>query len=758
VIELSRYVFEELRKDEDFILYRGRSKGDASQVLVLSPAVEYPTPESLKRSEHEYSLREELDSRWAARPSAVGRHWDRPVLVLEDPGGAPLNQLLGQALDLGSSLRLAINLATAIGQLHQRGMIHKDIKPGNVLVNSATSEVWLIGFGIASRLPRERQSPDPPEFIAGTLAYMAPEQTGRMNRSIDSRSDLYSLGVTLYEMLTGSLPFTASDPMGWVHCHIARQPVPPGKRLNNVPTAVSAIIMKLLAKTAEERYQTAAGVVSDLGKCLAEWESLGRIDPFPLGAHDVSDQLLIPERLYGRDAEREVLLDAFDRVVTSGRAELVLVSGYSGIGKSSIVHELHKVIALRRGIFISGKFDQQKRDIPYATLAQAFQGLVRQILRKSEEEVGHWRDAIREAVGTNGQLMVNLIPELELIIGKQPPVPDLPLAAAQNRFQMVFVRLLGVFARAEHPLALFLDDLQWLDTGTLELLERLVTEPEVRHLLLVGAYRDNEVSPSHPLMRTLDAIRKTEVIMHEILLKPLSFADVTQIIGDALRCQSAHVHPLAELVQEKTAGNPFFAIQFLTSLSEEHLLEFDAHGSTWNWDVNRIRAKGFTDNVVDLMVGKLKRLPARTQKALRQLACLGNSAEVTTLSIVQGKSERQIHSDLLEAVRGGLVLRLGASYKFLHDRVQEAAYAFIPRELRSGRHLRIGRLLIAKMTADRVTEKIFDIVNQLNAGLALIADPDEKERVAELNLKAGRRPKRRQHTRRHALISLQAWT
>jgi serine/threonine protein kinase len=296
VIELSRYLLEALRKDEEFILYRGRNKDDASQVLVLSPVAEHPRPESLKRLEHEYSLREELDPAWVARPMTIARHWDRTVLGLEDPGGVPLDQLLDQPLDIEFSLRLAIGLSSAIGQLHQRGIIHKDIKPANVLVNSVTGRCWLMGFGIASRLPRERQSPEPPEFIAGTLAYMAPEQTGRMNRSIDSRSDLYALGVTLYEMLTGTLPFMASDPMDWVHCHIARQPVPPGERLKNVPAPVSAIIMKLLAKTAEERYQTAAGAESDLRRCLAEWETQRRIDEFPLGEHDTPDRLLIPEK------------------------------------------------------------------------------------------------------------------------------------------------------------------------------------------------------------------------------------------------------------------------------------------------------------------------------------------------------------------------------------------------------------------------------------------------------------------------------
>src|ERR1700733_5408761 len=463
---LSGYVLVPLRESADFTLYRGRRHDDPSPVLAIALS-EKPSPQSIRRLVHEYSFAAELDPAWAAKPLGITRHEGRTILVLKDPGGQPLDWILerdqGQPLDLTRFLSTAISLARTLGQVHQRGLIHKDIKPANVLVDE-TGNAWLTGFGIASQLPRERQSPEPPEFIAGTLAYMAPEQTGRVNRSIDSRSDLYSLGVMFYEMLTGSLPFTASDPMEWVHCHIARQPAAPSERLGTLPASVSAITMKLLSKTAEERYQTAAGVESDLRRCLSQWESQGCIDDFTPGADDTPDRLMIPEKLYGRDREVDTLLTAFDRIVGGGRPELVLVSGYSGIGKSAVVNELHKPLVPPRGLFASGKFEQFKRDIPYSTLAQAFQSLVRQILVKSEAELDQWRSALREAVEPNGQLIVNLIPELEFIIGKQPPVPDLPPQDAQNRFQMVFRRFLGVFSRPEHPLALFLDDLQWLDT------------------------------------------------------------------------------------------------------------------------------------------------------------------------------------------------------------------------------------------------------------------------------------------------------
>ena len=539
-----------LWQDGERVFCRGWQEGadgNRNAVVAVLPAAEHPTPASLDRLAHEYGLKDELDRAWAARPLGLVREHGRTILVLEDAGGEPLDRILGAPMAVGNFLRLAISITTALGKVHQRGLVHKEIKPANILVNRTTGEVWLTGFGIASRLPRERQSPEPPESIAGTLAYMAPERTGRMNRSTDSRSDLYALGATLYHMLTGWLPFTASDPMEWVHCHIAGKPVSPRTRLRNVASPVSEIIMKLLAKTAEERYQTAAGLESDLRRCLGEWETHGRIDEFPLAEHDTPDRLLVPEKLYGRAREIDALLGSFERVAENGASELVLVSGYSGVGKSSIVNELHSALVSRRALFASGKFDQSKRDIPYATLAQAFQNLVRPLLGKSEADLARWRDALREALGPSGRLIVDLVPELKLIIGEQPAVPDLPLEDAQGRFQLVFRRFTALFARPEHPLVLFLDDLQWLDAATLDLLGDLLSRPEVRHLMVIGAYRDNEVDPGHPLMRKLEAIRQAGARLQEISLAPLAQEDLRRLIADSLRCEAERAGPLAIL-------------------------------------------------------------------------------------------------------------------------------------------------------------------------------------------------------------------
>lgn len=732
-----------LWEDSQYALYRGQrlKQGSSSfeSVLIAVPAAEQASPAVLDRLAREYDLRDELDETWAVRPLDLVRQGSRTLLLLDDPGGEPLERLIGAPMDIDTFLRLAIDIAKVLSEAHSSGLIHKDVKPANIFVNCANGRARLAGFGLASRLPRERRAQAPPEIIAGTLAYMAPEQTGRMNRSIDSRADLYALGVSFYRMLTGVLPFNAADPMEWVHCHIARKPVAAAERCGRVPAPISDIVAKLLAKTAEERYQTAAGLGYDLRHCLDEWIRQSHIARFSLGERDAPDRLLIPEKLYGREHEVKTLLAAFDRVVDGGGPELVVVAGQGGVGKSVLVAELHRALVPSRGLFASGKFDQLKRDIPYASLAQALQGLIRPLLGKSEADLAPWRSALIAALGPNGALMATLAPELEILIGPQPPTPELPPRDAQRRFQLALRRLLAAFARPEHPLVLFLDDLQWLDAATLELIEDLLAQPDLQHLLVIGAYRDDEVTSAHPLMRRLAAIGAAGRRVQEITLKPLGLEDVSRMVAEALR--SRPIQALARLVHAKTAGNPFFAIQFLTGLADEGLLAFDRDAASWRWDLKQIRAKDYTDNVADFMLRKLRRLPVATRTALQQLACLGSATPVATLALVRGDTEDAVHATVGPAIRARILFREGGAYRFLHDRVREAAYALIPDGERQAVHLAIGRRLLADGLPTSVEDSIFEIVGQLNHGSALISADEERERLAELNLIAGQRAK-----------------
>lgn len=733
-------ITEVIRDDAITAVYRGTRREDQRPVVikVLGPARQRPG--DIKRLEREYELGLRSNAPGVVRPVALDTFNGRPALIMEDFGGRSLDSLIGGPMETGRFLDIAVPLAAALVGVHAQGIVHKDIKPQNVIVNTDTGEVKIADLGIASLLPREQQAVQPARRVEGSLPYMSPEQTGRMNRAVDSRTDLYSLGVTFYQMLTDQLPFEANDPLEWMHCHIARPPKPPSEIVPRLDDMLSRIVLKLLFKMAEDRYQTARGLQHDLERCLARWRAPGRIDPFPLGEHDVPDQLQIPQKLYGREPEIAALLAAFDRVVERGAPEILLVSGHPGVGKSVLVHELHKPILRERGIFISGKFDQYKREIPYSTIVEAFQGLVLGLLTESEERIDAWRREIQAALGINGQLIITMIPQLELILGKQPAVPELPLVEAQNRFHMVFRRFIGVFASRGRSLALFLDDLQWADSPSLNLLQELIIQPDTRHLLLIGAYRANEVDPAHPLMLMLQRIRSASVPVSDVVLLPLRMEHLARLVADTVRSDPERALPLAALVHDKTGGNPFFAIQFLTTLYHERLLELDEERSTWRWEIARIEEKSYTDNVVDFMVRRLTALPVAAQDILETAACIGNRAPAAILALAHGQSEEATFRDLWEAIREGLILlRSGDMYTFAHDRVQQAAYSLVPEDRRSELHLRIGRILLAHTPTERRDEHIFEIVSQLNAGVALIRDPIEREQLVRLNFIAGRR-------------------
>jgi predicted ATPase/signal transduction histidine kinase len=724
------------------LLFHAVRDADGLSLILKTPVAASPGPREHDRYRREFSILQRLqDVRGVTRVHACEHLQERPVLLLEQVEGQPLSELTGQPFEVVRALSLALSLTSTLAELHRRGIIHKDLKPSNIIV-TPSGDTRLVDFGTATVQLVEHVDAAPATLIEGTLAYMSPEQTGRMNRSVDYRTDFYSLGVTLYELLTGSRPFHGRDALEWFHAHMAQAPQPPLERVPGLPPVLSAIVLKLLAKVAEERYQSADGLKADLERCRDNLLR-GVHEDFPLGVHDYPTHFQLPQRLYGRGAEATALRQGFERVAQGGRPELILVHGYSGIGKSALVHELHKPVVRQRSFFLSGKFEQFQRDIPYNTLAQAIQGLTQQLLASSDEELARWSERLNEAWEGQGQLLVNVVPQLGLVAGKQPPVQEMPPSEAPHRFNRVFRKFLGVFATPEHPLIVFLDDLQWADLASLRLIHHLLTHPETPPVLLIGAYRDNEVDPSHPLAQTLEELRKARARMTELQLEPLSPDEVRQLVTDTLPGAGKNlVEPLSALAHEKTGGNPFFLLQFMRTLHQDGLLVRTAEGS-WRWDAEAIRARGYSDNVVDFMAGKLRQLPMGTQHLLRLAACVGNAFPLQMLGLISDTREpAAVERGLEPALQEGLLVRASPEqYRFLHDRIQQAAHALIPEEERKAIHLRIGRLLLASLPPEAVREKLFDVVSHLNAGAELMDDSAERLRVASLNAEAGRKAK-----------------
>jgi PAS domain S-box-containing protein len=727
-----------LFEDEDTCVYRGVDEALQLPVILKMPFLKAPDASRLSRLRHEYSVLCDIRTPGVPRAHALLEHERTLVLVHEDIGGQSLDALMvGEPVGLETFFAIALSLVRTLEHVHGQHIVHRDMKPQNIVVNTDTGQVQLIDFGLATRLSREHAQPTPLDRLEGTLSYLAPEQTGRMNRAVDYRADFYSLGVTFYELLTGRTPFVADDALDLVHCHLARIPLPPYEVEPSVPLVLSDIVVKLLAKLAEDRYQSAAGLLADLLECERQWRATGHVLPFDLGRADYSDRFQLPQRLYGREAEAALLLEAFARVAASGRPEVVLVSGYSGIGKSALVAELHKPIVAQRGYFIAAKFDQYRRGIPYATLAQAFQSLVQQLLSESASSIQRWRRRIAEAVGENGQLVIDLIPQMQLILGAQPPLRELPPEQAQHRLHRMFEKFVGAFTAAEHPLVLFLDDLQWVDAASLELLSVVCTSPDTQYLLVLGAYRDNEVSAAHPLMSLQGDLRRADAQVQSLTLAPLSEEHVRAILAATLKCTADDAEPLSRLVYAKTRGNPFFCFQFLGTLHQDGLIAFDAPHRRWGWNLREIEARNFTDNVVSLMLAELQRLPPATQQALALAGFLGNEFDANALSLVNERTPSQTFADLWPALQIGLLVRHDGRCRFLHDRVQEAAYLLTPEAERAGVHARIGWMLAGQTRGAALDEQVFEIVSHLNAGEATIGEPDARRNAALLNQRAG---------------------
>ena len=752
-------LLDELHDGSNSQVYRARRKSDNLPVVLKLLRPEYPNPAEIARFRLEYDLTRSFDIPGIIRAYGLEPYQNTFILVLEDFGACPLKRVFqGKEFSTVDFLKQALQITSALEVIHQQDVIHKDINPTNILINPETHEVKVIDFGISTQLSQEQTAVTNLHQLEGTLAYISPEQTGRMNRALDYRSDFYSLGVTFYEMLTQRLPFASQDVVELVHSHIARQPCPPHELNPAVPPVLSQIVMRLLEKNAEARYQSTFGLKTDLQRCLESWTTIGRIAPFDLGSQDRVERFHLPQKLYGREREVITLLRAFERA-SRGRSEVMLVTGYSGIGKSALVQEIYKPITQKRGYFITGKFDQFQRNIPYSALIQAFQGLIRQLLASSAEEIARWQLALVAALTPNAQVIIEVIPELEVILGAQPPAAELAPKEAQNRFNLVFQNFIQVFAQAQHPLVIFLDDLQWADSASLQLIQTLMGEVNTRHLLFIGAYRDNEVPDTHPLRATLAEVAAFGVRLQTIHLAPLAPADIHHLLQDAFLSEDQDkLLPLGDLLKEKTNGNPFFMGEFLKSLYADGQIYFDLHQRQWDWDLDRIRSAQMTNNVVELMAGKIQRLSPSSQQALKVAACVGNQFSLSVLAIVLEQSIAKVAVALWEAMKMGLITAEGDDYKllqvedaavvarladmdvvyhFIHDRVQQAAYSLIPDTEKQTAHFRVGQLLLQSMTAEQRSEHIFDLVNQLNFGVALITTVAARQELAELNLQAG---------------------
>ncbi|MCC5667950.1 AAA family ATPase [Nostoc sp. CHAB 5784] len=742
-------------------VYRAIQESDNQPVILKVLKQDYSTTQELARYKQEYEITRNLNFEGAIKVYGLGSYQRTLVMILEDFGGISLDRWFKeQPLRFEIFFPIAIEIVKSLGNIHAAHLIHKDINPANIVFNPATKQLKIIDFGIATVLKREDPSLKNPYIIEGTLAYISPEQTRRMNRPLDYRTDFYSLGVSFYQLLTGQLPFERTDVLELVHCHLAIQPIPPHLLNSNIPLVVSNLVMKLMAKTAEERYQSTYGIKADLEECLRQFESTGKIVDFPLATKDITGQIQIPQILYGRDAEISTLIAAFERVTAPEKAkpfvtELMLVGGYSGVGKTRLVQELYKPLTEKRGYFILGTFDQFQRNVPYSAVVNAFTNLVQQLLGESKAQLNQWREKLLTALGVNGQIIIDVIPEVELIIGKQPPVSELRATEAQNRFNLVFKNFIRVFCSPEQPLIIFLDNLQWADSASLKLIELIMMDAKLKFLFLIGAYRDNEVNHAHPLKNTLINLRRAGIIINEIILKPLELHHINQLIADAIFSEIKYIKPLAELVYRKTNGNTFFVNEFLKTIHSNDLLvykhdSFDKNQKpSWHWDIKLIEELNITDNVVELMLVQMQKLPQATQQILIVASCMGAEFNLYTISIVCKKPETEIFKSLVPAIDTGLIIPVSElneqlliqNYKFGHDRIQQAANILIDEQQNPAINLKIGRLLWKNTQAEDLSEKIFEIVDHLNVGRKLITDQQEQIKVAALNLLAGQKAK-----------------
>ena len=738
---------------------------DNCPVIIKLLNNEYPSTKEISAFIREYDIVSRIAGEEVIKAYAIEKYRNSLAIVMEDIGGESVNKVL-QSINIGfgEKLSLAIQMTDSLIQIHKQNIIHKDVNPTNFIWNYKTNKVKIIDFGISAELVREASQSINLNILEGTLDYLSPEQTGRVNRPMDYRTDLYSLGVTFYELFTGQLPFKGDGELDLIYSHIAKIPIPPRDINSEIPVILSDIVMKLLSKTAEERYQSALGLKKDLELCRKMLEEKKELNKFTLGEGDFVDRFEIPHKLYGREAEIEKVIGGFEKAA-EGHCEFLLVSGYSGIGKSSLIHEIRKPIIGKKGYFIFGKYDQYERDVPYYGIIRAFQELIRQFLAEPQASLDNWKRNITEALGGNAQVIVDILPELEQIIGPQPQVALLNPLEAQNRFQMTFLEFINVFARKEHPLVIFLDDLQWSDTSTLDLIKYILTSGNIHYVLFIGAYRENEVNAGHPLLAMMEKLKNAQQAsnpsFNQIFLKPLEFAAINQLIADTFHSQPNLTEPLASIIYQKTKGNPFFVRRLLSSLYLQGTFTFLSEKGQWTYDLEKVKAVEISDNVVDLLVKSLESLPLATMDILKLVACIGSQFDLAAVSQISKRPVWVLGKDLWVAIEKEIILPLNNNYRFIntlekdtntndlemcfcfaHDRIRQAVYSLIPEREKCEIHLNIGNVFLKSFRKTKQTDAIFDIVNHLNIGMDLIEQQDERIELADLNILAGNKAKK----------------
>ncbi|MDJ0840462.1 MAG: AAA family ATPase [Acidobacteriota bacterium] len=739
------------------LIFRARRVRDGLPVIIKTPAGDAHVPGKLSQVRREFEIGSRFQDQWIARYHELIPFRGGLAIVVEDFGGVDLGQKTPPGgMDLSTFLKIAIQLAAGLGIIHRGHVIHKDIKPGNIIIKGET--VKWIDFGLSSPFARESQQAVSPHALGGTLAFMSPEQTGRMNRPLDYRSDFYSLGMTFYQLLTGLPCFQSNDPMELVHWHLARVPRAPLDLDEPVARAVSAMVLKLVAKDPGDRYQSADGLEADLRVCLEAHES-GAASPLTLGEQDVCDRFMIPDKLYGRDKERDALLEAFDKAA-AGNTEMLLIFGQAGVGKSALVNEIQKPLTGRRGYFASGKFDELNRSMAYSAVAEAFRSLTRQILSEDDRAVRAWKQAMQEKLGANSRIILELVPELESWLGQVDHLPELGSVETRNRFELALRQFVSLFADADHPLVLFLDDLQWADTASLDLIGMLMSGRIKGHLLLIGAFRDNEVGTTHPLRRVVDALKAQGRPPRELSLKPIQAEHLTQLAGDTLGSGFPDTRALADTLFQKTGGNPFFAVELLKKLHADGHVFFNYEKKQWQWDREQTGSLEVSANVVFFLVARLQDLSPALQHLLALASCIGEHFDLTTLAAVADQTREQTLTGLWDALQGNIVVPLdhherlyrpgeslpagaladvAVHFRFQHDRVREAAASLIDADHQEKIHYRLGQLMLDSTLPAEEQPRLFEIVGHLNVAKGLLKDSGEILELSRLNLAAGRK-------------------